>query len=65
MKKEDIEKLLSSKIKKSQIYLNSLTHRSASNKNNERLEFFGDAILGFFIAEYLYERFPDLSLIHI
>jgi len=59
MKKEDIEKLLSSKIKKSQIYLNSLTHRSASNKNNERLEFFGDAILGFFIAEYLYERFPD------
>jgi len=59
MKKEDIEKLLSSEIKTSPIYLNSLTHRSASNKNNERLEFFGDAILGFFIAEYLYERFPD------
>ena len=59
MNKADIENLLSSKIKKSQLYLDSLTHRSASNKNNERLEFFGDAILGLAIAEYLYNKFPD------
>lgn len=36
----------------------ALTHRSVSNTNNERLEFLGDAILGFLIAEELYRRFP-------
>ena len=59
MRKANIENLLSEKIKTSQLYLDSLTHRSASNKNNERLEFFGDAILGFFIAEFLYGKFPE------
>ena len=59
MNKIDIEKLLSSKIKNSKLYKDSLTHRSASNENNERLEFFGDAILDFFITEYLYDKFPD------
>lgn len=37
----------------------ALTHRSAETENNERLEFLGDAILGFVIAECLYERFPE------
>ncbi len=36
----------------------ALTHRSVSSQNNERLEFLGDAILGFVIAEELYRRFP-------
>lgn len=36
----------------------ALTHRSAGKNNNERLEFLGDAILGFVIAEALFERFP-------
>ena len=55
---KDIEKLLSPKVLSSQLYLESLTHRSASNKNNELLEFFGDAILGFFIAEFLFNKYP-------
>ncbi|MET0014510.1 MAG: ribonuclease III [Sedimenticola sp.] len=37
----------------------ALTHRSAGSENNERLEFLGDAILGFIIADELYHRFPD------
>lgn len=46
----------------------ALTHRSYLNENpdlpyldNERLEFLGDAILDFVAAEYLYQRFPEMS----
>lgn len=37
----------------------ALTHRSAGNPHNERLEFLGDAILGLVVAEALFQRFPD------
>lgn len=36
----------------------AITHRSAAKENNERLEFLGDSILNFLIAEFLYVRFP-------
>lgn len=39
----------------------ALTHRSASAKNNERLEYLGDAILGFVIAEALFNRFINVK----
>ena len=32
----------------------ALTHRSASPQHNERLEFLGDAVLGYVIGEYLH-----------
>jgi ribonuclease III len=44
----------------------AMTHRSFVNeasdrrvKENERLEFFGDAILDFFLSDRLYRRFPE------
>ncbi len=42
-----------------QLFVTALTHRSVSAHNNERLEFLGDAILGFVIAEQLFTLFPD------
>ena len=39
----------------------SLTHRSKQAKNNERLEYLGDSILGFLIAEMLFQQFPDAT----
>ena len=39
----------------------ALTHKSSASKNNERLEFLGDGILNFVIAEALYCQFPDYS----
>lgn len=37
----------------------ALTHRSVNSTNNERLEYLGDAVLGFIIAEALYRKFTD------
>jgi ribonuclease-3 len=46
----------------------ALTHRSYLNEHpdetledNERLEFLGDSVLDFIAAEWLYERFPEMS----
>ncbi|WP_016955397.1 ribonuclease III [Catenovulum agarivorans] len=36
----------------------ALTHRSAKGEHNERLEFLGDSVLSFVIAERLYQQFP-------
>jgi ribonuclease-3 len=41
------------------ILLQALTHRSAKGLHNERLEFLGDSILGFVIAEVLFNKFPE------
>jgi len=43
------------------LYKTALTHRSvreASDENNERLEYLGDAILSALIADYLFKRYP-------
>lgn len=44
-----------------QLFIMALTHRSMGSKNNERLEYLGDSVLGFVIAERLYEMFPAAS----
>ncbi|MBX3693256.1 ribonuclease III [Dokdonella sp.] len=44
-----------------QLLEQALTHRSAGRRNNERLEFLGDALVNLIVAEYLYETWPRAS----
>lgn len=54
-------------IKDETLRLQALTHRSYVNEHpdagehNERLEFLGDAVLGFVVGELLYQRYPEMS----
>ncbi|WPR66186.1 ribonuclease III [Glutamicibacter protophormiae] len=62
--KEELMKRLGIDID-SETFRLALTHRSYSYENggiptNERVEFLGDSILGFSVAEYLYQKYPDL-----
>ena len=52
----DLVKLLDYKFKNIDYLTMALTHRSASKKNNERLEFLGDSVLSLVITEYLYKH---------
>lgn len=60
----DVRKLLANidyQFKDPALLESALTHRSAGRRNNERLEFLGDAVLGMVIAEALYNKFPTAS----
>lgn len=61
----ELEKELGYVFRDKTLLTNALTHSSYANENrdrgihdNERLEFLGDAILGFVVADYLYRSFP-------
>jgi ribonuclease-3 len=60
-----IEKKLNYKFKDQELLKTALTHSSYANEtsveSNERLEFLGDAVLGFIVAHVLYKRYPDAS----
>ena len=56
-----LSKLIGYQFENQQLVDTALTHRSAGSVNNERLEFLGDAILGFIIADELYHRFPEAN----
>lgn len=55
----ELARKLGTPCKNPELFELALTHRSCGKRNNERLEFLGDAILSFVIADDLYNRFPD------
>jgi ribonuclease-3 len=55
---EEVQKIIGYCFRGKELLDQALTHRSAAGPNNERLEFLGDSVLGFLIAEKLYRRFP-------
>ena len=64
---KDLEEEIGYHFKNISLLQNALTHSSYANErwhnsllSNERLEFLGDAVLGFVTAEYLYAKHPDL-----
>lgn len=56
-----LEKALAYHFQDAELLQQALSHRSATHRNNERLEFLGDAVLDFAISEHLYRMFPDAS----
>lgn len=53
-----LERQLGYTFKDQDLMVLALTHRSFAGRNNERLEFLGDAILNFVAGEVLFDRFP-------
>lgn len=56
-----LEKRLDYSFHDVQLLARALTHRSRSSQNYERLEFLGDSILNFLVADVLYDRFSNLT----
>jgi ribonuclease-3 len=57
-KQRQLESALGHEFADSSLLSLALTHRSYGSSNNERLEFLGDSILNFLIADALYQQFP-------
>lgn len=59
--RNELTRRLGYSFRDAQLLARALTHRSKGSANYERLEFLGDSILSFVIADALYDRFPRLS----
>ncbi len=59
--RQPLLKLLPAHVQTSTRLLEALTHRSAGSRHNERLEYLGDSVLNFIIAEHLYRHLPQAS----
>ncbi len=60
-KLDQLAAMIGYRFKATSLLEEALTHRSKGALNNERLEFLGDAILGFVVAEALFARYPKES----
>ena len=44
-----------------QLLQQALTHKSYAKENNERLEFVGDAVLGYLVGSLLYRMYSEVQ----
>lgn len=58
---EELSKILNYEFKNPKLLTVALTHRSKGTDHNERLEFLGDGVVNFVIAEVLYHQFPKAT----
>jgi len=58
---EELEKVLNYTFKQPHFLKVALTHRSKGGEHNERLEFLGDGVVNFIIADILYHQFPKAT----
>ena len=57
---QSLEKKINIKFKNTDLLIQSLTHKSYNSfRNNEKIEFLGDRVLGLIIAKKLLEIYPD------
>ena len=57
---QDLQKKINIRFKNLDLLIQSLTHKSFdTKKNNEKMEFLGDRVLGLVIAKKLLEIYPD------
>jgi len=57
---QSLEKKINIKFRNTNLLIQSLTHKSHNSlKNNEKIEFLGDRVLGLVIAKKLLEIYPD------
>ena len=57
---QNLEKKIKVVFKNKKLMIQSLTHKSFDNKkNNEKIEFLGDRVLGLVIAKKLLEIYPN------
>ncbi len=56
-----LEKTLHYRFQNAELFQQALTHRSATNRNNERLEFLGDAVLDFVVSGAVYRAYPEAA----
>ena len=60
IKYQDLQKKINIRFKNLDLLIQSLTHKSFdTKKNNEKMEFLGDRVLGLVIAKKLLEIYPD------
>lgn len=57
----ELEKLLNYEFQDPKLLKMALTHRSKGGEHNERLEFLGDGVVNFVIADILFLQFPTAS----
>jgi len=57
----NLEKAIDYKFQDEALLETAVTHRSFGHGNNERLEFLGDAALGFIIADAIFQKFPQAT----